>query len=77
MMNEIKAIVQNHLQNAKLCALQVGTVVSSGIKVSDKLIIPMELIVGNAKTSLIVGQRVRLLRNHGGQEFYILEVVHE
>lgn len=75
MINEIKTIVQNYLSNAKLCSLTVGTVVGEGIKVSDKLIIPIELITGNLKTIITLGDRVRLLRNHGGQEFYILEVI--
>jgi hypothetical protein len=75
--NEIKTIVQNYLNNAKLCRLLVGTVTSDGIKVSDKLTIPNELIVGNLKKNLSVGQKVRLLQNHGGQQFYILEVIDE
>ena len=75
MINEIKTIIQNYLNNAKLCRLLVGTVTSDGIKVSDKLTIPNELIVGNLKKNLIVGQKVRLLQNHGGQQFYILEVI--
>lgn len=75
MINEIKTIVKNYLDNAKLCCLQVGTVVNDGIKVSDKLTLPMELIVGNFKTSLVAGQKVRLLRDHGGQRYYILEVI--
>jgi len=39
------------------------------------LTIPSDLIVGNLKRNLLVGQKVRLLRNHGGQQFYILEVI--
>ncbi len=77
MINEIKTIVQNYLNNAKLCSLMVGTVTSDGIKISDKLIIPNELIAGNLKSSLAAGRMVRLLRNHGGQQFYILEVIEE
>ncbi|WP_083846032.1 DNA helicase [Rhodanobacter spathiphylli] len=77
MINEIKTIVQNYLDNIKLCSLQVGTVENNGIRISDKLVVPMELIVGNLKKSLIIGQKVRLLRNHGGQQFYILEVIQE
>lgn len=77
MINEIKTIIQNYLNNAKLCRLMVGTVTSDGIKVSDKLTIPNELIVGNLKDNLTVGQKVRLLQNHGGQQFFILEVIHE
>jgi len=75
--NEIKTIIQNYINNAKLCQLIVGTVVNDGIKVSDKLTIPNELIVGNLKKNLIVGRKVRLLQNHGGQQFYILEVIDE
>ena len=75
MINEIKTIIQNYLNNAKLCRFMIGTVTSDGIKVSDKLIIPNELIVGNLKKNLSVGRKVRLLQNHGGQQFYILEVI--
>lgn len=75
MINTIKTIVSNYLNAVKLTEITVGTVVSGGIKVSDKLTVPMELISGNLKKSVSTGQRVRLLRNHGGQEFYILEVI--
>lgn len=77
MINEIKQIVQNYLNNAKLCDYTTGEVVPNGIKMSDKLVLPMELIIGNAKESLIIGQKVRLLRSHGGRQYYILEVVNE
>jgi len=77
MINEIKTIIQNYLNNAKLCRLMVGTVINDGIKVSDKLTIPNELIIGNLKRNLYPGQKVRLLQNHGGQQFYILEVISE
>lgn len=75
MINEIKLIVQNYLNNAKLCSLMIGTVAAAGIRVSDKLTIPNDLIVGNLKSTVLPGQKVRLLRNHGGQQFYILEVI--
>lgn len=75
MINEIKTIVQNYLNNAKLCSLTLGTVEADGIKVSDKLIIPNELIEGNLKDYISIGDKVRLVRNHGGQEFYIVEII--
>lgn len=75
MINEIKTIVQNYINNAKLCSLTVGTAVSGGIKISDKLIIPDELIKGNLKDIMKSGDTVRLIRNHGGQEFYIVEII--
>ena len=75
MINEIKTIIQNYLSNVKLCQLMVGTVVSDGIKVSDRLTIPNELIKGNLKEFVAPGDKVRLIRNHGGQEFYIVEII--
>ena len=75
MINEIKTIIQNYLNNAKLCQLMVGTVVSDGIKVSDRLTIPNELIKGDLKEFIAPGDKVRLIRNHGGQEFYIVEII--
>lgn len=77
MINEIKTIVQNYLNNTKLCNFSIGTVIADGIKMSDKLTVPMELVVGSAKKNLILGDRVRLLRNHGGQQYYILEVIRD
>ena len=74
MIKEIKTIIQNYLNNAKLSALQIGTVVSGGIKMSDKLTLPNELIMGNLKAFVSPGDKVRLIRNHGGQEFYIVEI---
>lgn len=75
MINEIKTIVQNYLNNAKLSCLQIGTVVFDGIKVSDNLTIPMELIKGSLINYISSGDKVRLIRNHGGREFYIAEII--
>lgn len=75
MINEIKAIVKNYLDNVKLCSFLIGTVVVDGIQISDKLTIPNELIKGNLKELVKAGDKVRLIRNHGGQEFYVLEIV--
>lgn len=75
MITEIKTIVQNYLNNVMLCCLMIGTVTVDGIQVSEKLTIPNGLIIGNLKASVSPGQKVRLLRNHGGQQYYILEVI--
>ena len=75
MIEEIKTIIQNYLNNAKLCHLMTGIVTDAGIKVSEKLTIPFELIIGNLKECISVGDKVRLIRNHGGQEFYITEII--
>jgi hypothetical protein len=75
MINEIKKIIQNYINNAKLAEFTTGIVTDGGIRVSDKLVIPSELIHGNLKASIIAGDKVRLLRNHGGKQYYILEVI--
>jgi len=75
MINEIKTIVQNYLNNAKLCNIMLGTVEGEGIRISDKLVVPIELVKGNLKDYVSAGDKVRIIRNHGGQEFYIIEIV--
>lgn len=75
MINEIKTIVQNYLSNAKLCSLALGTVEAEGVRISDKLVVPMELISGNLKDFVKPGDKVKLIRNNGGQEFYIVEII--
>lgn len=75
MIKEIKKIIENYLNNAKLTAMQDGIVTTDGIKVSDKLTIPNELIRGNLKAFVSSGDKVRLIRNHGGQEAYIVEII--
>lgn len=75
MISEIKAIIRNYLNNASLCMVMVGTVVNDGVKVSDKLVVPMELVSGMLKRYVTVGDKVKLIRNHGGQEYYIVEIM--
>ncbi|MCF6466338.1 DNA helicase [Clostridium sp. Cult2] len=75
MIDEIKIIVRNYLNNIKLTRLILGTVVADGIKISDKLTVPLELIKGNMKKHISTGDKVRLIRNHGGQEYYIVEII--
>jgi hypothetical protein len=77
LINEIKKIIENYINNAKFCMILVGTVVSGGIRISEKIVVPIELIIGNHKKSLKQGDRVRLLRNHGGQQYFILEVIED
>ncbi|MBS5306481.1 DNA helicase [Clostridium sp.] len=75
MISEIKRIIENYLNNIKLCCMVIGTVTGNGIKLTDKLTIPLNFVTGNLKSTLSPGQKIRLLRNLGGQEFYILEVI--
>lgn len=55
----------------------VGSVESNGIRINDKLTIPYELIKGNLKDTTIIGDKVRIIRNHGGKEFYIVEIMNK
>ena len=75
MINEIKRIIENYLSNIKLTTIVIGTVVDDGIKLNDKLTVPLSFLTGNLKNSISSGKKVRLLRNLGGQEFFILEVI--
>ena len=75
MINEIKRIIENYLSNIKLTTIVIGTVVDDGIKLNDKLTVPLSFVTGNLKNSISPGQKLRLLRNLGGQEFFILEVI--
>lgn len=75
MISEIKTIVQNYLNNARLTSLMDGVVTSDGIRISDKITLADEQITGNLKALVVPGDKVRLIRNHGGREYYIVEVV--
>ncbi len=75
MIKEIKTIVQNYINNEKLCNISMGTVESDGIRISEKIVIPDELIKGNLKKYTSPGDKVNLIRNHGGKEYYIFEII--
>lgn len=75
MITEIKTIVKNYIDTIKLSRIELGTVVSDGVKINDKLTVPFDLVVGNLNKYIKTGDKVRLSRNLGGQEYYILEIV--
>lgn len=75
MINEIKLIVENYLNTVKPCNIMLGTVTADEIQINDRFTIPLELVQGNLKKIIMPGDRVRLLRNHGGQQFFVLEVI--
>lgn len=75
MIREIKEIVKNYIDNYSFCNITFGIVEADGIRISEKILIPNELIIGNLKDAITPGDAVHLLRNHGGKQFYILEVV--
>lgn len=72
--NMIKTIVDNYLNNRKVAAVVIGEYKGNAVMVGD-LPIPMSMITGNMKARLAIGDKVRLLRNDGGREYYILEII--
>lgn len=73
--NTVKVIVDNYLNNRKVAAVVVGTYNGSAIIINDRLPIPMSMISGEMKNKLVFGDKVRLLRNDGGGEYFILEII--
>lgn len=72
--NVIKTIVNNYLNNRKVAAVVIGEYKGGAVMVGD-IPVPMSMVTGNMKTRLASGDKVRLLRNDGGREYYILEII--
>lgn len=82
MIDIIKKVVKNYISNADLATIQYGIVVSSSpIQIQiEKLIIPSSKIVvpsifAKVGINLKKGDKVILLRQHGGQLFFVLDKV--
>lgn len=82
MIDVIKKVVKNYMNNADLTMIQYGTIVNvNPIQIQiEKLVIPNKNIVvpsvfEKVGISLDIGDKVLLLRNHGGQLFYLLDKV--
>lgn len=71
----IKTIVDNYLNNRHPTAIVVGIYDDNVVLVNDKLPVPMSMVSGNMKTKIVSGDKLRLLRNDGGREYYILEII--
>lgn len=71
---QIKLIVDNYMRNRKPASVMVGTYTGNQV-MTGNLPIPMSMVKGNAVSCLIPGDLVRLLRNDGGHEFFILEII--
>lgn len=72
--NTIKTIVDNYMNNRKPAAIVLGTYSGSSVMLGS-LPVPMSMIHGNMVSKLAAGDKVRLLRNDGGREYYILEII--
>lgn len=73
--NAIKTIADNYLNNRKVAAVVVGIYNGTAVVINERLPVPMSMVTGNMKGKLASGDRVRLLRNDGGREYYILEII--
>lgn len=70
----IKTIVDNYMKSRKPAAVLVGTYTGNAIMVGS-LPVPMSMVTGNMVGRLSSGDRVRLLRNDRGKEYFILEII--
>ncbi len=82
MIDIIKQVVRNYMNNADLTTIQYGTVVKANpIQIQiEKLIIPSSKIVvpsvfKKVDISLKVGDKVMVLKQQGGQLFFVLDKV--
>lgn len=73
--NTIKTIVDNYLNNRKVTTFMVGTYNGSAIILSGNLPVPMSMVKGNMVGKLTSGDKVILIRNDGGKEYYLQEII--
>lgn len=72
--NLIKTIVDNYMRNRKPAAIVIGTYTNQAVMVGS-LPVPLSMVSGNMKEKLVSGDKVMLLRNDGGHEYYVLEII--
>lgn len=75
LIDNIKQIIDNYLNSKSLTVIEIGTVTDEGVRISDKLLLPFDFLTGNLKKDIVKGDKVRLLRNQGASEYFVLEVV--
>lgn len=78
MIDIIKDVVKNYLNAVKPVRLIIGKIENISplqIRVDQKLVIPGELIIFPPQLNQNdVGKKALIIRQEGGQEYYILEV---
>ena len=72
--NQLKTIVENYMRSRKPAAVLLGTYTGNAIMI-ETLPVPMSMVSGNMKGRLTAGDKVCLLRNDRGREYYILEII--
>jgi len=79
MINAIKTIIKNYIENANLSNMQYGTVIKAKplqIQI-EKIIIPSTKIIVPSYLGITLKEndRILLLKQQGGQLFFILDKV--
>ncbi len=78
MIETIKEIIKNYLNSARLTKLVSGSLESVApikVRLSEKLVLPEELILWPpALQPEDIGGKVLMIQQEGGQKYYILEV---
>ena len=69
--NFIKTMIDNYITSIGLTVLVIGEFVL----INKNLKLPIDLLSGTLKKSLKPGDKLRLLRNQGCGEYYILEII--
>lgn len=73
-LSTIKAIVDNYMKARKPAAILIGTYDGASVMIGT-LPVPISMLSGNMKRKMAPGDSVRLLRNDGGREYYVLEIL--
>ena len=71
----IKNIIENYLISLGLTMLVIGEYKGDFVLINNNLKLPIDLLSGTLKKSLKPGDKLRLLRNQGCGEYYILEII--
>lgn len=75
LLNAIKQIVDNYLINKGLTSIVLGVYKGSDVEITSNFKIPISMLSGNLKSKLKAGDKLRLIRNEGHTEYYILEII--
>lgn len=74
MISEIKRVVENYINNRQMARIVTGTFTGGRVVLNEKSHVPDSMLSGNLRNALRQGDRVKLLRNDGGGEYFILEI---
>lgn len=74
MIQSIKQVVENYINSRQMTAILSGTFKDGHVILNEKAYIPSSLLTGNLRSALRQGDKVKLLRNDKGTEYYILEI---